>query len=88
MLADTWYLALLLTSGQLPVGLHLMGNHWHEHDLLCLGDALDDALESARVSPSEFFADDILSPQAKPDTVWATNNAGLVACTHMGDGLC
>eukprot|EP00041_Stephanoeca_diplocostata_P014875 m.281382 g.281382 ORF g.281382 m.281382 type:complete len:650 (+) comp19838_c0_seq9:195-2144(+) len=47
---------------KLPVGLHLMGNHWHEHDLLRLGNALDDALENARHSPPEFFASDMLAP--------------------------
>lgn len=40
----------------LPIGLHLLGDHWSEHQLLRLGHALDQVYGPQRVRPV-FFAD-------------------------------
>lgn len=45
---------------QLPIGLHLLGNHWTEHVLLRLGNALDSEFGANRVVPSEFYVDTLL----------------------------
>jgi Asp-tRNA(Asn)/Glu-tRNA(Gln) amidotransferase A subunit family amidase len=44
---------------QLPIGFHLLGNHWNEHKLLRLGNVLDEVYTSKRIKPS-FFVDNIL----------------------------
>lgn len=41
----------------LPIGLHLLGNHWTEHILLRLGHALDSEFGKKRVFPKDFYVD-------------------------------
>jgi Asp-tRNA(Asn)/Glu-tRNA(Gln) amidotransferase A subunit family amidase len=45
----------------LPIGLHLLGDHWAEHQLLRLAQALDEEGGARRVRPPVFFAD-VLKP--------------------------
>lgn len=43
------------SSYSLPVGLHLMGNHWQEHQLLRLAHALDTVSSNNYRQPFHFF---------------------------------
>lgn len=45
------------TSVLLPIGFHLMGNHWAEHVLLRLGHVLDSEFGAQRVTPKQFYVD-------------------------------
>jgi Asp-tRNA(Asn)/Glu-tRNA(Gln) amidotransferase A subunit family amidase len=66
------------TVPPLPIGIHLLGNHWTEHKLLRLGHALDDLLGRHRQVPSEFFVDILHKPKTIAD--WKrSRNGGIIS---------
>jgi Asp-tRNA(Asn)/Glu-tRNA(Gln) amidotransferase A subunit family amidase len=72
------------TTPRLPIGLHLLGNHWTEHKLLRLGHALDDLFGRHRQAPSEFFVDILLKPKIIAD--WKrSRNGGIISETEVED---
>lgn len=67
------------TPGQpaLPIGIHLLGNHWTEYKLLRLGHALDDLYGQSRQIPSEFYVDILKKPKIIAD--WKrSRNGGVI----------
>lgn len=66
------------SSPSLPIGIHLLGNHWTEHKLLRLGHALDDIYGSQRMVPSQFFVDILQKPKILAD--WKrSRNGGVIS---------
>jgi Asp-tRNA(Asn)/Glu-tRNA(Gln) amidotransferase A subunit family amidase len=72
------YSAPSSSAPALPIGIHLLGNHWTEHKLLRLGNALDDIYGAQRIIPSQFFVDILHKPKIIAD--WKrSRNGGVIS---------
>lgn len=61
----------------LPIGIHLIGNHWTEYKLLRIGNVLDEIYSNQRVPPKEFYVNILNKPKILAD--WKrSRNGGVI----------